>query len=134
MLEQHLRAIIPSQVEEFPKLTEGRDPYYFYRWDFDNDKGSSVLRYYFWSPDRTRQYRKRVFISEAERLLRCTLNAGEMTRQDFQEHCPNTRRDGGCGFAVIIAILESLGIVEHADHWGVYRIVDRDRAQRLLQR
>lgn len=125
MLEDELKDMIPSQNEEFPKLTPGRDPYYFYRWDDDADTASSVLRYWFWSSDREKKYRKRVFISEAERLLENSVTKGEITRGDFKRYCPRTDSDGGCGFAVMIAMFEFLGLVRHADERGVYEIVDR---------
>ena len=133
MLEEYLKAMIPSQVRLFPKLTAGRDPYHFYRWDRDSDTGSAVLRYWFWSPDHTRKYRKRVFIDEAESLLRSALGSGEITRQGFLQHCPRTQSDGGCGFAVIIAIFEYLGLVRHTSERGVYAILSADRARRVLE-
>jgi hypothetical protein len=132
LLEDALEQTIPSQVRLFPKLKAGRDPYRFYRWDFDADTGSPVLRYWFWSSDRGRKYRKRVFISEAERLLERSLGSGEVTRQDFRRFCPRTDSDGGCGFAVIVAMFEFLGLVRHTDERGVYEIVNRRVARQIL--
>ena len=132
MLEDALKDMIPSQVKVFPKLTAGRDPYHFYRWDYDADTASPVLRYWFWSSDRGRKYRKRVFISEAERLLENSLTKGEITRGDFKRYCPRTNSDGGCGFAVMIAMFEFLGLVRHTDQRGVYRIVNRELARQIL--
>jgi hypothetical protein len=132
MLEHVLKSLIPSEIRVFPKLTKSKDPYYFYRWDQDKDTGSAILRYWFWSRDRSRKNRKRVFVSETERLLENTLDAGEITRGDFKQYCPKTNRDGGCGFAVIVGVFESLGIVCHTEQRGVYAIVDREMARLML--
>lgn len=132
MLEYVLKVLIPTQVHVFPKLTKSTDPYYFDRWDHDGGTGSAILRYWFWSRDRSSKNRKRVFIAEAERLLKDTLDAGKITREDFKRYCPKTNRDGGCGFAVIIAVFESLGMVCHTERRGVYAIIDRELARLLL--
>jgi len=132
VLEDALKEMIPSQVKLFPKLTAGRDPYHFYRWDYDQETGSPMLRYWFWSRDRGRKYRKRVFIGEAERLLERSLGTGEITRQDFKRFCPRTNSDGGCGFAVMVAMFEFLGLVRHTDERGAYEIVNRRVANQIL--
>ena len=131
-MENYLKAIIPSELEIFPKLTPGKDPYYFQRWDFDEDSESMVLRYCFQGSGGTRKYCKRVFVSEMEALLANSLESGEITRQDFRSYCEATNRDRECGFAVIIAILESLGIAAHTNRRGIYAIVDHGNAKQLL--
>ncbi|MFW6116297.1 MAG: hypothetical protein ACOC6F_01090 [bacterium] len=132
MLEDVLKTLIPSEIRVFPKLTKNTEPYHFDRWDHDMDTGSAVLRYWFWSRDRSSKNRKRVFVAEAERLLRNTVKAGSITREDFKRHCPKTNRDGGCGFAVIIAVFESLGMVCHTEKRGVYAITNRELARVLV--
>src|SRR6266498_239196 len=104
MLEETLRKIIPSQLKSFRKLTAGHDLYYFGSWDIDND--TSILRYWFWNRSKTKQNKKRVFINEIEELLKYSLLAKGISRQDFQMYCPRTLNDGPCGFAVTIRILE----------------------------
>jgi hypothetical protein len=130
MLEQVLKAVIPSQLQVFPKLTPDRDPYYFSSWDLEETTGEPILRYWFWSRDGVRKHRKRVFVREAEHLLKNAIGTGRITKCDFEKYCPRTNGDGGCGFAVIIAILKHFGAVRRSA-WGVYAIVDRDRAREM---
>ena len=132
MLEQFLRTVIPDQLHEFSKLTAGKDPCYFSSWDRDETTGEPILRYWFWSGDRGRKHRKRVFIHEVESLLKNVVDTGEITRRDFTECCPRTNRDGGCGFAVIIAILEHFNIA-HSSAWGVHDVVDRGKAREIVE-
>jgi hypothetical protein len=132
MLEEALKAVIPREISTFPKLTEAGDHYFFDRWDRDRDTGAPLLRYSYWSPDRTRQYRKKILIPEVERLLHNTIGAGQIGRQDFRAYCPRTDADGPCGLAVIIATLEHLGIVRRTA-WGEYTIVNTEKARRILE-
>jgi hypothetical protein len=132
MLEDALKAVVPDEMDAFPRLTAEEDHYFFLRWDRDKDTGVALLRYTYWSPDRTREYRKKIVIPEFERLLESAVAAGQMGRQDFKTCCPRTDADGPCGFAVIIAILEHLGIARRTA-WGEYSIVNREKARRLLE-
>jgi hypothetical protein len=132
MLEEALKAVVPDEISAFPRLTADEDHYFFLRWDRDGDTGAPLLRYTYWSPDRTREYRKKILIPEVERLLESAIAAGQMGRQDFKTYCPRTDADGPCGFAVIIAILEHLGIARRTA-WGVYTIMNREKARRILE-
>ena len=130
MLEQVLVRSIPNRLETFPKLTPGKDPYHFQSWDTDEDTGEPVLRYWFWSRDRTKKHKKRVFVVEAKRLLRSTCGTAFISRDAFREYCPRTNSDGECGFAVIIGILKYLGVVCSLGR-GMYQIVDQAKARQL---
>ena len=132
MLERVLKRAIPDQLKAFPKLTSGRDPYRFSSWDLDEVTGEPILRYWFWSGDRACKYRKRVFIHEVESLLKNVAGTDEITRRDFKEYCPKTDRDGECGFAVVIAILEYFKIVDKSAR-GVYSIVNHGKAQEIVE-
>ena len=132
MLEQVLKIVIPEQLHEFSKLTPGKDPYHFSSWDIDKITGETILRYWFWSRDRRRERRKRVFIREVESLFKTAVDTGEITRRDFEECCPRTNRDGGCGFAVIIAILGHFNTV-HSSKRGVYGVADRGKVQAIIE-
>jgi hypothetical protein len=132
MLEDALQAVIPGEISTFPKLTGEGDHYFFDRWDRDRDTGAPLLRYTFWSPDGRREYRKKIVIPEVERLLESAIADGEMGRQDFKKHCPRTDANGPCGLAVIVGILEHLGIVRNTA-WGVYSIVNSEKARRILE-
>ena len=131
MLEQALKNLIPNHSKVFPKLTPDRDPYYFDSWDVDRDSGKPLLRYWFWNRERTKKYKKRVFVHEIESLLRNTCHTGTITKGDFKSYCPRTNSDGGCGFAVIIGILEYFHLVEHCGR-GVYDISDQAKILQLL--
>jgi hypothetical protein len=132
MLEDALKAVIPDEIRTFPKLTEEGDHYFFDRWDRDRDTGAALLRYTYWSPDGTREYRKKILVPEVERLLESAIGAGQMGRQDFKRHCPRTDADGPCGLAVIVAIFDHLGILRRTE-WGVYSIVNSEKARRMLE-
>ena len=132
MLEQVLRTVIPEQLRVFSKLTSGKDPYYFSRWDRDKASGEPILRYWFWSKDRSCKRHKRVFIDELGRLLGSAVDTGEITRSAYKRYCPKTSSSGPCGFAVIIGVLEHLNIVRRAAP-AVYDIIDLDRAQEMVE-
>jgi len=132
MLEDALRAVIPEELSAFPKLTEEGDHYFFDRWDRDGDTGLPLLRYTYRSPDGAREYRKRIIVPEVERLLESAICAGEMGREDFKTHCPRTDANGACAFAVIVAAFEHLGIIRRTA-WGVYSIVNREKARTILE-
>jgi len=132
MLEDALKAVIPCELNSFPKLTEEGDHYFFDRWDRDRDTGMPLLRYTYWSPDGTREYRKKILIPEVERLLESAIGAGEMGREDFKKHCPRTDANGPCAFAVIVSAFEHLGIARRAA-WGVYTIANREKARTILE-
>jgi hypothetical protein len=131
MLEQVLRSVIPSRFDMFPKLTPGRDPYHFDSWDKERRTGRAVLRYWFWNRGRTKKNRKRVFVGEIETLLRRAYHTGTINRGDFNTCCPRTNSDGGCGFAVIIGILDFFRVVSRRGR-GMYDVVDRDTLLKLM--
>jgi hypothetical protein len=128
MLEQTLRKEIPNKLSSFRKLTEGHDPYYFASWEKEN--GASILRYWFWNKSRTKQNKKRVFINEIEKLLKYSIQEHRITRKDYKQYCPRTMRDGPCGFAVIIGILEHFQVVEIVE--GEYIVKNVEKLMELL--
>lgn len=132
MLEDALKAVVPGEISTFPKLTEEGDHYFFDRWDRDGDTGAVLLRYTYSSPDGTREYRKKVFMPEVERLLESAIAAGELGRQDFRMYCPRTDANGPCGLAVIVGVFEHLGLLRQTA-WGVYSIVNSEKARRILE-
>jgi len=131
VLEQALKNTMPNHLKIFPKLTSDRDPCHFDSWDVDKDSGETLLRYWFWNRERTKKNKKRVFVREMESLLRKTCHTGAITRGNFESYCPRTNSDGGCGFAVIISILEYFHLVERCDR-GVYDVLDRAKILQLL--
>jgi hypothetical protein len=128
MLETTLRKAIPSKLSSFSKLTEGHSPYFFDKWG--EEKGNTILRYWFWNEDQTKKNKKRVFINEIESLLQNSLSASEITRPAYIAHCPRTNGDGSCGFAVIIRILEYFQVVKIINK--TYRIKNIDAIKDLL--
>jgi hypothetical protein len=128
MLEQSLKEAVPAELKSFAKLTMGHDPYFFDKWD--EEAGASILRYWFWSKDKTERRKKRVFVGEIEELLK-HLHAGQsFARDDFQKHCPRTNSDGPCGYAVIIRILEHFQEIQTIS--GDYRVKSAGKLRRLL--
>ena len=128
MLEKRIKEVVPEHLKQFSKLTPGHDPYYFDAWD--NEVTETIIRYWFWNKGRTKKNRKRVFVSEITVLLKNKLGDRQIDRGDFELFCPKTNRDGGCGFAVIIRILEYLDIVRFNS--GQYQIHNPSETLRLL--
>ena len=129
MLEEKLHAIIPKNLSIFPKLTGGKDPYFFFKWDFDKKKNSPILRYWFWG--KKRKNKKRVFIDEFEALTRFSLGKGGFDRSDFERLCPNTLRDGDCGFAIFVRILEYHNLITRVGP-GSYSVKYIDKLRELI--
>lgn len=121
---QDIKRITPDELDRFQKLEGGVDPYYFKEWDSIDD---NILRYWFWNKNRTKKNVKRIFIHELENLLRRPSQTGEITRSDFESYCPKTKRDGDCGFAVIVRILEFLRIARYDQDSGVILITVNEK-------
>ena len=132
MIEQRLREIIQKPNSTFPKLESG-DPYYFDQWRTDLN-GEMCLYYWFWNRNRTKKNKKRVVISEVEKLIRNCLTQGQITRDDFRNHCPISESAGPCGFAVTGRMLEYLGIAQYLGWGRGFEIIDGDLAQSLVKR
>jgi hypothetical protein len=131
MLEQRLREIIPTPNSTFPKLESG-DPYYFDQWKTDLN-GEMCLYYWFWNKNRTKKNKKRVVISEVEKLIRNCLTRGQITRDDFRIYCSISESAGPCGFAVTVRMLEYLGIGQYLGRGLGFEIIDSDLAQSLIR-
>ncbi len=132
-MERFLGRLIPRAFRVFPKLTGGGPPYRFERWDRDRD-GLTIMRYSFPSRDGESVNGKRVWAREIQRALASLIRAGALNRHSFEEHCPRTSSDGGCGFAVIGRILERLGVAAYEGGQEGFRLVNPARANRLLRR
>jgi hypothetical protein len=52
--------------------------------------------------------KKRIFFSEVVDLVNNTYKNKIFYRNDFETFCPKTKSDGGCGYSVIIRLLEKL--------------------------
>ena len=131
MLEQRLREIIPKPNSTFPKLESG-DPYHFDHWRADS-KGEMCLYYWFWNKNRTKKNKKRVVISEVEKLIRNCLTRGQITRDDFRIYCSISESAGPCGFAVMGRMLEYLGIAQYLGWGRGFEIINGDLAQSLVK-
>jgi len=131
MLEQCLKNIIPNQLDTFPKLKTGTNPYYFEKWDADTNTNDTIIRYWFWSKEKTNKHRKRVFVSEIKNLLIKCLHQNTLTRDDFKEQCKKTKSDGECGYAVIIGIFEHLGVIKKVKQ-GLFEVINREKINRIL--
>ena len=128
-LERSLKQVIPSSLDQFAKLTAGRDPYYFKAWDKSGP--DVVLRYWFWNRAKTKKNAKRVFVREIRTLLREAMDKGEFGRTEFRRCCPKTLADGACGYVIMARILEHLGVVQRTR--GGFKIIDEAKAEQLVE-
>ena len=124
MLISILQNDIVNDTFEFKKLTKDIDPYYFYEWK--GDKNNLVLRYFFYNQGKTKVYRKRVFISELESLLETSVVDGIIFKRNFNSICLRTKKDGDCGFAVMVAIIGYLFGIQKICQ-GKYKIINKDK-------
>ena len=131
MLEQKLKSLIPKELNEFPKIKRIGDPYHFESWKFDKKSKELIMKYWFSNKAKNGTYKKRVFINEFESLLKFFLENGDFDRSDFVKICPNTSRDGDCGFAVIVGILEQQRIINKMGH-GRYSLINREKIKEWL--
>lgn len=115
---------------EFEKLTGGKEMYHFTRWGDDD----SYFYYSFRSKNKIKTNTKRVFIRELQKLLNKGVRQGGFDRKDFKDCCPATNRDGGCGYCVMIRILEALKIAEYRRHGKGVKIIDPEKACNLLKK
>lgn len=106
MIIKQIQKIVPSEVKRFKKLNGNEKMYSFTDWGVDKFK----FYYEFNSKDGRKKNVKRVFIKEIEKLLKRRKINDYITRSDFKKYCIKTNKDGGCGFCVIIRILEFLKI------------------------
>ncbi len=132
MFKLNLQSIVPVKLSDFPKITKIGEPYHFKRWDFDKKSNEPILSYWFWNKEKNYRNRKRVFINEFETLLRIAIESGYLLRSDFEKVCPKTNSDGTCGFAVIVAILEYLQVIENTKP-GSYSLINKWEIRELLK-
>lgn len=118
MIIEQIKKIVPKEIKHFEKLNRGKDLYKFTDWGDDNLK----FYYEFNSKDGTKKNVKRVFVKEIEALLKGRKVNDVIYRTDFETHCINTNRDGGCGFCVIIRILEFLKIGVYISYGKGFKI------------
>lgn len=84
---------------EFNKLGNGGEPYRCAEWKCDRE-GRFCLYYQF------NGHKKRLPETEIESAVAQFESSGHFGRDMFRTLCPIAARDGGCGFAVIVRILE----------------------------
>lgn len=136
-LSASLRSLIPEHVRAFDKLTDGREPYHFEKWETTID--GDVLHY--WFSGKT-LYHKVVHIQELEAALRRAVVTRNFSRDIFNESCPKTkygeqrkkeRLGGDCGYAVMGRCLEELGVAKQIKKWGKgFKILNDSLVQSLL--
>ncbi len=129
MLKKELKSIVPSRYNKFDKL-ESEDPYYFDSWGIDK-YGNECLYYWFYSRNKSKKNQKRVVVSEVDNLLRNSINKTIITKSDFEKYCPTTLSAGPCGYAVIVRLLEYLGIAQYKGRSGV-QLIDHNIIRRLI--
>jgi len=93
-----LRNKIPVGTK-FNKLGNGGEPYRCAEWKCDQE-GRFCLYYQF------NGHKKRLPEKEIESAVAQFELSGRFDREMFKTLCPIAARDGGCGFAVIVRIIE----------------------------
>ncbi len=119
MIIEQIQNIVPKKIKNFKKLNGGNATYKYTDWSDDKLK----FYYEFNSKDGTKKNVKRVFVKEIETLLKGRKVNNVISRGDFEKHCINTNRDGGCGFCVIIRLLEFLKIGIYLGHGKGFKII-----------
>jgi hypothetical protein len=130
-MEDVLRRLIPQQYSTFAKLTNRGEagPYRFDRWD--KDETGAILRYWFWSKDRTRKHRKSVSVTEMQRALAQSIGSESFSRCIYEKACPKSFRSQPCGFAVMGRCLEFLGVAEYRGFSTGFHLTDKVKAIQL---
>ena len=131
MLEQKLKSLIPKEINEFPKIKRIGDPYHFESWELDKKSNELIMRYWFCNIAKNSTNRKRVFVHEFESDLRLLLQSGNFENSDFVKICPKTNSDGGCGFAVMVGILEQQRIIDKTGR-ARYSLINREKIKEWL--
>ncbi len=120
MIIEQIQKIVPSKIKHFKKLNGGEKMYTFTNWSDDKFK----FFFEFNSKDGGKKNVKRVFIKEVEKLLKKRKINDFITRADFKKYCKKTNKDGGCGFCVIVRILEFLKIGSYIAHSKGFKIIN----------
>lgn len=105
-VEEIIRKFSEPEFQTFEKLNNGTLPYSLK----EINKIEHYIRYEFLSRDGSKMNVKRCFIDELIDLLNKTINKNEISKTDFIKFCPKTNSDGSCGWAVMVRIIEKLGI------------------------
>ena len=103
-IRNQIEQLIPSKLSNFPKLVSG-EPYRFDRWSRDRE---GRLCLYYVITGGQREYKKRIPMQELIEAASFFRKEGKFRRSDFRRFCPIAKRNGSCGYAVILKILESL--------------------------
>jgi hypothetical protein len=131
MLDEKLQDLIPKKLSIFPKINEGNNPYFFFKWDLDGKTHQSILRYWFWDKKRRFKNKKKAFVNEFATLIEFSLGKGGFDRSDFERICPNTSRDCDSGFAIFIAILAYLDLITRTSP-EFYSVINIEKLRELI--
>ncbi len=114
---------IPSGTK-FEKLENGGEPYVCYKWEHGKYRNEKVfcLYYQFPSRDGQRMNRKRVPLKEIKEAVRFLNKHQFFDRSAFNNHCPISKGDGPCGYAVIGRILEKVFNAEYRESDGFHLV------------
>jgi hypothetical protein len=66
--------------------------------------------------EKSNSNKKRIFFNEIINLVNSTYKNKRFNRTDFEIYCPKTKNDGGCGYAVIIRLMEKLNMGKYLGH------------------
>jgi hypothetical protein len=102
--EEIIKRISEPEFKTFEKLRKRSEPYCLK----EVNVKEKFIRYKFPNSDGSKINVKRCFIDELAELLNCTQNKKNITKTDFIKYCPKTNRDGSCGWAIMVRIIEKL--------------------------
>ena len=130
--KQELQAIFDRGDITFRKLTKGDKPYKFTCWA-DDEHGQHCLYYQFEAGgDEQPDHKKRVPLHELYMALRECASGTPLSRNRFKQICTVAQSAGPCGFAVAGRCLEKLGVARFDEVEREFVIIDKRRAQELL--
>lgn len=104
--EEIIKRFSEPEFKTFEKLRKGSEPYCLK----EVNVKEKFIRYKFPSRDGSKMNVKRCFIDELAELLNCTQYQNIITKTDFIKNCPKTNHYGSCGWAVMVRMIEKLGL------------------------
>ncbi len=107
-----LQKIIGFQLSTFERLNKTKGICTFVKWDIENQ----CFYYKFKAKESNKFNQKIVSIPELEKLMWVLQKKKIIYRPDFVSCCKTTNKSGGCGFAVMVRIIEYLKIGKYQGH------------------
>ncbi len=129
-LHQNLKTLFRSQNEYFSKLSKGQSLYKLSRWGENDD----AMYYEFPSRDNLKMNEKRLVMIEFESLINYLINKNItlFQRNLFEQYCPISNRDGGCGYCICIRIFDKANVGTYLGYGKGYKIINQNNLNNLI--